>query len=342
VDFVTASITAMASQGVQWTPMIALLAPGQGAQAPGMLTPWLEVEGAQDRIAAWSGSAGLDLRRLGTTADAEEIKDTAVAQPLIVALSLLAAEQLLRRLDLPTSIAAAPAAGHSVGELAASAIAGVLTSDEAVELATVRGREMAAACALVSTGMSAVLGGDPDDVAAALAQLELDAANRNAAGQVVAAGRLDALAALAAHKPARTRVIPLPVAGAFHTRFMAPAERALTEYAAQLTAKNPTRPLLSNTDGQVICEGAEMLARLVAQVTRPVRWDSCMATLRALDITATIELPPAGTLSGLVKRDLKGTATLALKTPDDLDKVADLIADHSRGASRADYSGIPA
>ena len=338
----TASITAVASQGVQWTPMIALLAPGQGAQAPGMLTPWLELEGAQDRIAAWSGSAGLDLRRLGTTADAGEIKDTAVAQPLIVALSLLAAEHLLRRLDLPTWIVAAPVAGHSVGELAASAIAGVLTSDDAVALATVRGREMAAACALVPTGMSAVLGGDPDEVAAVLAQLGLDAANHNGAGQIVAAGRLDALAALAADKPARTRVIPLPVAGAFHTHFMAPAERALASYATQLSAENPTRPLLSNADGQVVSEGAEMLARLVAQVTKPVRWDACMATLGALQITATIELPPAGTLSGLVRRDLKGTATLALKKPDDLDKVADLIADHGSVANRADCSGISA
>lgn len=337
----TASITAVASQGVQWTPMIALLAPGQGAQAPGMLTPWLELEGAQDRIAAWSGSAGLDLRRLGTTADAEEIKATAVAQPLIVALSLLGAEHLLRRLDPPTWTTTAPVAGHSVGELAASAIAGVLTADDAVALATVRGREMAVACALVPTGMSAVLGGDPGEVAAVLAELELDTANHNGAGQVVAAGRLDALAALAAHKPARTRVIPLPVAGAFHTHFMAPAERALASYAAQLTTENPTRPLLSNADGQVVSEGAEMLARLVAQVTKPVRWDTCMATLRALEITATIELPPAGTLSGLVRRDLKGTATLALKTPDDLDEVAGLIADHA-SARRADYSGISA
>jgi [acyl-carrier-protein] S-malonyltransferase len=338
VDFVTASITAVANQGVQWTPMIALLAPGQGAQAPGMLTPWLELEGAQDRIAAWSVTAGLDLQRLGTTADAGEIQNTAVAQPLIVALSLLAAEHLLRRLDLPTD---APVAGHSVGELAAGAIAGVLTADEAVALATVRGREMAAACGLAPTGMSAVLGGDRDELTATLAQLGLDAANYNSTGQIVAAGRLDALAALAAHKPARTRVIPLRVAGAFHTHFMAPAERALAEYAAHLTAKNPTRPLLSNTDGQVVSEGAEMVDRLVAQVTKPVRWDSCMTTLGALHVTATIELPPAGTLSGLVKRDMKGTVTLALRTPEDLDKVAGLIADHSSVVS-ADRSGIHA
>ncbi len=306
--------------------MIALLAPGQGAQSPGMLAPWLELQGAEERIAAWSEATGLDLRWLGTTAEAEEIKDTAVTQPLVVALSLLAAEELLRRVDLPTH---APVAGHSVGELAAAAIAGVLTADAAVGLAVVRGQEMAAACALAPTGMSAVLGGDREDVTAVLAQLGLAAANHNGAGQIVAAGRLDALAMLAAHKPARARVLPLPVAGAFHTEFMAPAEHALAGYARCLITKNPMRPLLSNADGAMVEEGREMLRRMVAQVTKPVRWDSCMATLRALAVTATVELPPAGTLSSLVKRDSKGTVTLALKTPDDLDKVADLLCIHA-------------
>jgi [acyl-carrier-protein] S-malonyltransferase len=306
--------------------VIALLAPGQGAQSPGMLAPWLALEGAQERVAAWSEVTGLDLRWLGTTADAEEIKDTAVTQPLTVALSLLAAEELARRVELPTE---APVAGHSVGELTAAAVAEVLTTDEAVALAAVRGQEMATACALEPTGMSAVLGGDPEDVPAVLAQLGLDAANRNGAGQIVAAGRIDALAALAQHKPARARVMPLPVAGAFHTRFMAPAEHALAQYTTQLIAKDPARPLLSNADGEVVLEGAEMLRRLVEQVTKPVRWDSCMATLRALGVTATVELPPAGRLSGLVKRDFKGTATLVLKAPEDLDKVAALVCAHS-------------
>jgi [acyl-carrier-protein] S-malonyltransferase len=291
-----------------------------------MLAPWLALEGAATRIGTWSAATGLDLARLGTTADAEEIKDTAVTQPLVVALSLLAAEELARRMDLPAD---APVAGHSVGELAAAAVAGVLTADEAVAFAAVRGREMAAACALESTGMSAVLGGDPDEVTAILIRLGLDAANRNGAGQVVAAGPSDALAALAQDKPDRARVMPLRVAGAFHTRFMAPAEQALAEYAAQLTAKDPARPLLSNADGEVVGEGAEMLRRLIAQVTKPIRWDSCMATLSTLGVTATVELPPAGTLSGLVKRDLKGTVTLALKDPDDLDRAAGLISDHS-------------
>lgn len=306
--------------------MIALLAPGQGAQSPGMLAPWLALEGAQARVATWSTATGLDLARLGTTADAEEIKDTAVTQPLVVALSLLAAEELARRMDLPAD---APVAGHSVGELAAAAVAGVLTADEAVALAAIRGREMAAACALEPTGMSAVLGGDPDEVIDLLARLGLEPANRNGAGQIVAAGQIDALEALAQDKPDRARVVPLRVAGAFHTRFMASAEQALADYAARLTAKDPSRTLLSNADGEVVDEGAEMLRRLVAQVTKPVRWDSCIARLGTLGVTASVELPPGGTLSGLVKRDLKGTVTLTLKDPEDLDRVAGLISDHS-------------
>ncbi len=306
--------------------MIALLAPGQGSQTPGMLAPWLDDPVAEETLAQWSDATRLDLRRLGTTAGADEIKDTAVTQPLVVAGALLAAARLAARTALP---AAAPAAGHSVGELAAAAVAEVLTADAAVSLAAVRGREMAAACALEPTGMSAVLGGKPDEVLAKLAELGLDPANRNGAGQVVAAGTQAALAALAADPPERARVIPLPVAGAFHTRFMAPAEDAMRAHAEKVTPADPVRPFLSNADGEVVTDGAEALRRLVAQVTLPVRWDACMARLRRLGVTAVIELPPAGTLVGLVKRDLKGTATLALKTPDDLYRAVELITEHA-------------
>jgi [acyl-carrier-protein] S-malonyltransferase len=299
-----------------------------------MLTPWLEgwVGSAQaaESIDRWSEAIGLDLRRLGTTAEADEIKDTAVTQPLVVAAALIAAEALAARIDLPVAV---PAAGHSVGELAAAAIAGVLSPDAAVALAAVRGREMAAACALAPTGMSAVLGGDPDEVLARLKELDLDPANRNGAGQVVAAGLLDALAALEETPPGRARVKALPVAGAFHTHFMAPAEDALRTHAEGVTPAEPTRPLLSNADGETVTDGDEALRRLVAQVTRPVRWDSCMASLRELGVTAVIELPPAGALVGLVKRELKGTATLALKSPDDLDKAVDLVREHAGAPS---------
>ena len=283
-----------------------------------MLAPWLADPDAEKQLAAWSDVAGLDLVRLGTVAEAEEIKDTAVTQPLVVAAALLAAA----RLDVPSDV---PVAGHSVGELAALAVAGVISPDAAVALAAVRGREMAAACALEPTGMSAVLGGDPDAVLARLAELGLDPANRNGAGQIVAAGPVDALAELAAGPPERARVMPLPVAGAFHTRFMAPAQEALRRHAEGLTTGDPSRPLLSNADGALVTDGADALRRLVDQVTRPVRWDACMDALRELGVTATAELPPAGALTGLVKRALKGTTTLALKSPADLDAAHELI-----------------
>lgn len=305
--------------------MIALLAPGQGSQSPGMLAPWLEDPAAAETVAAWSEATGLDLARLGTTADADEIKDTAVTQPLVVVNALLAAARLADALP-----ASAPTAGHSVGELAAAAVAGVLTPDEAVRLAAIRGRAMADACALEPTGMAAVLGGEESVVLARLEALGLDAANRNGAGQIVAAGTQAAIEELEKEPPeGARRAAVLPVAGAFHTRFMAPAEDAVRAAAAELSPADPTRPLLTNSDGSVVKGGAAALDLLVAQVTRPVRWDSCMATLGELGVTAVLELPPAGTLVGLARRDLKGVRTLALKTPDDLDKAVALIEEHA-------------
>jgi [acyl-carrier-protein] S-malonyltransferase len=308
----------------------AVLAPGQGSQSPGMLTPWLELAGARRTVEGWSELAGLDLVRLGTEADAEEIKDTAVTQPLIVALALLAFAELERRVELPAGMVVA---GHSVGELAAAAMAGVLSADDAVALAAVRGREMAAACALEPTGMAAVMGGDPTEVVAWLESFDLTAANRNGAGQIVAAGPLDALDKIveAQDRPAG-KVIKLKVAGAFHTRFMAPARDALRERAKDVRVADPVRPLLSNLDGQVVTTGAEMLDRLVAQVTSPVRWDTCMATLASMGVGSLFELPPAGTLTGLAKRELKGTPAVALKVPADLDKMAEMIDGNGSGS----------
>ncbi|WP_433503239.1 ACP S-malonyltransferase [Pseudonocardia halophobica] len=305
--------------------MIALLAPGQGSQSPGMLAPWLEDPAAAETVAAWSEATGLDLARLGTTADAHEIKDTAVTQPLVVVNALLAAARLADALP-----ASAPTAGHSVGELAAAAVAGVLTPDEAVRLAAIRGGAMADACALEPTGMAAVLGGEESVVLARLEALGLDPANRNGAGQIVAAGTQAAIEELEKEPPeGARRAAVLPVAGAFHTRFMAPAEDAVRAAAAELSPADPTRPLLTNSDGSVVKGGAAALDLLVAQVTRPVRWDSCMATLGELGVTAVLELPPAGTLVGLARRDLKGVKTLALKTPDDLEKAVALIEEHA-------------
>jgi len=309
--------------------VLAVLSPGQGSQKPGFLSPWLELAGSEARLRWWSALAGVDLIHLGTEADAEEIKDTAQTQPLLVAAALLAAEHLpLYDVGL--------VAGHSVGELGAAALAGVLPPEAAITLAGVRGREMAAACALEPTGMSAVLGGDPDEVLAVIDKLGLYPGNRNGAGQIVAAGARDALAKLAEEPPAKARIIALQVAGAFHTPYMAPAEHALAAVAGGVTVADPTRIMVSNLDGSAVMHGREMLQRLVRQVTAPVRWDLCMKTLHDLGITGVIELPPAGTLAGLIKRELKGEGApeiVTLNTPDDLPAARDLIARHGMAPS---------
>ena len=300
--------------------MIALLAPGQGSQTPGMLAEWLTLPGAAERIAVWSQISGLDLARLGTTATAEEITDTSVTQPLVVESTLLAYGQLAER-GLPTQTVVA---GHSVGEIAAYAIAGVISPDEAVKLAAVRGTEMAKACAVEPTGMSAVLGGDEAEVLARLEALELIPANRNAAGQIVAAGALSALEKLAEDPPAKARVRQLATAGAFHTHYMASALDGYAAAAAEISPAEPTTTLLSNADGQPVTSATDAMEKLVAQLTRPVRWDLCTETMRTLNTSAIVEFPPAGALTGIAKRELRGVATHAVKTPADLDGVASL------------------
>nr|WP_272953473.1 ACP S-malonyltransferase [Mycolicibacterium fluoranthenivorans] len=298
-----------------------MLAPGQGSQTPGMLSPWLELPGASERLAAWSAISGLDLARLGTTATAEEITDTAVTQPLVVAATLLAHEHVTKAGLLSGDAAIA---GHSVGEIAAYAIAGVISPDDAIKLAATRGAEMAKACALEPTGMAAVLGGDEAAVLEALARFDLIPANRNAAGQIVAAGAIAALEKLAEDPPAKARVRVLATAGAFHTHYMAPAAEGYAAAAAEVATAEPTRTLLSNADGKPVADAADAMAKLVAQMTRPVRWDLCNETLRGLAVTAIVEFPPAGTLVGIAKRELKGTPTYAVKAPSDLDGLAEL------------------
>jgi [acyl-carrier-protein] S-malonyltransferase len=290
-----------------------------------MLASWLELPGAAERLAVWSDISGLDLARLGTTATAEEITDTAVTQPLVVAATLLAHEELTKR-GLLSGVDTV-VAGHSVGEIAAYAIAGVISADDAVALAATRGAEMAKACAVEPTGMSAVLGGDEAEVLARLEELDLVAANRNAAGQIVAAGALSALDKLAEDPPAKARVRQLATAGAFHTRYMASALDAYSAAADGVTASDsplPTVTLLSNADGQPVASGTDAMTKLVAQLTRPVRWDLCTESIRQREVTAIVEFPPAGTLVGIAKRELRGVPTHAVKTPADLDGLAEL------------------
>ncbi|WP_328790575.1 MULTISPECIES: ACP S-malonyltransferase [unclassified Streptomyces] len=302
--------------------VLVLVAPGQGAQTPGFLTPWLELPGAADRVAAWSDAIELDLAHYGTDADADAIRDTAVAQPLLVAAGLLSASALAS----PAAFGAV--AGHSVGEITAAAYAGVLSEADALSFVRTRGLGMAEAAAVTETGMAAVLGGDRDVVVAHLEKLGLTPANINGAGQIVAAGTMEQIAALEADKPEGSmKVVALKVAGAFHTHHMAPAVATLEKAAEALTPADPALKYVSNKDGLVVATGADVVARLVGQVANPVRWDLCMETFAELGVTGIIELCPGGTLTGLAKRALKGVPTVALKTPDDLDKAAALVAE---------------
>jgi [acyl-carrier-protein] S-malonyltransferase len=287
-----------------------------------MLCPWLELPGAAAQLQSWSTASGLDLARLGTTASADEITDTAITQPLVVAATLLAHQELKRRGLLAD--AATIVAGHSVGELAAYAIAGVMSADDAVFLAATRGAEMAKACASEPTGMSAVLGGDEGEVLRRLDELELVAANRNAAGQIVAAGRLTGLDKLAEDPPAKARVRPLATAGAFHTQFMASALEGYASAAERVAIAEPAATLLSNSDGQPVTSASDAITKLVSQLTRPVRWDLCNETIRQRNVAAIVEFPPAGTLAGIAKRELRGVPTHAVKTPADLDGLTEL------------------
>jgi [acyl-carrier-protein] S-malonyltransferase len=319
--------------------MLVIAAPGQGAQTPGFLTPWLDLPGFADRLAAWSDLAGCDLISCGTTAGAEEITDTAIAQPLLVAAAIAAVEALSGGADDLDRIRrqAVIAAGHSVGELAAGAIAGVLSAEDAMRLVGVRGRAMAKAAAAEATGMTAVLGGDQDEVLAALDRHGLTPANVNGAGQIVAAGTMAQLDALAAAPPAGARLRPLSVAGAFHTVHMAPAVDALREAAASVTVRDPAITLLSNADGAVVASGRDWLERIVTQVSAPVRWDECMHTMSGLGATALIELLPGGTLAGLARRALPQLDRVALKTPADLSAARALLAEH--GTPEHHYAG---
>jgi len=302
--------------------VIVVVCPGQGSQTPGFLAPWLAEPGFAERLDALSAAAGLDLAAHGTVSDADTIRDTAVAQPLIVAAGLLTLEALLAdgRASRIGGIA-----GHSVGEITAAAGAGVLTGTDAMGFVAERGRSMAEAAALEPTGMSAVLGGDEAGLLARLDELGLEPANFNGGGQIVVAGSVDALEQLKAEPPAGARVVPLQVAGAFHTRYMKPAVERLATVAEGLSPTDPALPIWTNRDGSVVASGAEFLELLVGQVSSPVRWDRCMASFAAAGVTGIIELAPAGALVGLAKRGLKGVPTVAVKTPDDLPAAIELI-----------------
>jgi [acyl-carrier-protein] S-malonyltransferase len=307
--------------------VLVIVAPGQGAQSPGFLTPWVENPTFADRLVWLSAVSGLDLTHYGTEADADTIRDTAIAQPLLVASGLLVALELFPHpADAFGRIGAV--AGHSVGELTAAAGARAITAEQAMVLVRERGKAMATAAAATPTSMTAILGGDRDEVLAKLDQHGLTAANDNGPGQIVAAGTVEQLQALADDAPAKARLMPLSVAGAFHTSHMAPAVDVLGRLSRSISTHDPRTPLISNRDGQVVHDGRQVLKRIVSQVSNPVRWDLCMETMQDLGVTGILEVPPAGTLTGIAKRAMKGVETFALKTPDQLDDARAFIDKH--------------
>jgi [acyl-carrier-protein] S-malonyltransferase len=301
--------------------MIVIVAPGQGSQTPGFLEPWLDIDGVREHLETLSDASEVDLISHGTVSDADTIRDTEIAQPLIVAASIVTGTLLLNeRRDAVGGVA-----GHSVGEFSAAHLAGILSDVDAIRLVGVRGRAMANEASKVATGMSAVLGGDLESLNARLTELGLTAANMNGGGQIVVAGELAALAALAAEPAAGTRVIPLQVAGAFHTSFMAGAVETLRDAADTVTPKDPTMTIYTNRDGSHVSSGSAYLDFLIGQVGNPVRWDLCMDAIAHDGVTGIIELAPAGALVGLVKRGIKGLPTVAVKTPDDLAEAVELL-----------------
>ncbi len=308
--------------------MLVIVAPGQGAQTPGFLRPWLEDPIFADRMHWLSAVAGIDLAAHGTDSDEATIRDTAIAQPLLVASGLVAALQLFPHpSDAFSSVGAA--GGHSVGEITAATGAGVISAEQAMVLVRERGRAMAAAAAVTPTSMTAVLGGDRNEVLATLERHGLTAANDNGPGQVVAAGTVEQLQALADDPPTKARLTPLSVAGAFHTEHMAPAVETLARYARSVSTHDPRLRLISNRDGRVVHDGRDVLHRIVDQVATPVRWDLCLQTMADLGATGILEMPPAGTLTNIAKRNLKGVETFALKTPDQLDDARAFVERHA-------------
>lgn len=310
--------------------MLAIVCPGQGAQKPGFLAPWLELAGVRESLGAMSEAAGIDLIRHGTESDADTIRDTAVAQPLLVAAGIIAADCLVGGDGFAAGAQADLLAGHSVGEITAAALSGVLSEQDAMRLVAVRSRAMATAAAAEPTSMAAVVGGVREEVLAAIEQHGLTPANINSAGQVVAAGATEQIHALIGEPPAKARVIQLQVAGAFHTRYMAPAREELAAFAPQLTAADPLAqcPLVSNAGGEVVTEGGRYLELIVNQVAAPVDWEACMRVFAERGVTGILEVAPAGTLTGLAKRELKGVALQNLNTAEDLEAAQAFLNEH--------------
>ena len=292
------------------------------------MLPWLDIPEFRSSIEAMQAAAGIDLVAHGTVSDADTIRDTSIAQPLIVSAGVATIAALFNEAGKVSSNIAG-VAGHSVGEITAAVASGIFTAEQGIKFVKERGDAMALAAGLEPTSMAAILGGEQQAVESRLVELGLEPANYNGGGQIVAAGSAASIGELQTAAPAGARVIPLQVAGAFHTRYMSPAVSTLAAYSAGLTVNEPTTMLWSNAGGRLVGSGTEFVELMVNQVRSPVRWDLCMAAMVEAGVTAVIEVAPAGTLTGLARRSMPGVETLAIKSPENLDAARELIANHA-------------
>jgi [acyl-carrier-protein] S-malonyltransferase len=303
--------------------MISIACPGQGSQTPGFFEPWLELSTFRKQIERSSEILGIDLVHFGTLADQDAIRDTKVAQPLIVAAGIASFLVLQERFGAQLGVFST--AGHSVGEITSAYVAGIFDDQTALKFVQKRGDEMAKASSLEESSMAAVVGGDQTAVLGELVGRGLFAANYNGSGQIVAAGSKVLISELVVNPPAGSRVIQLQVAGAFHTAFMESARGPLAEYSKTVETKDPSLSIWTNNDGSLVTGGAEFLNLLVNQVSSPVRWDKTMDSMTEAGVSLMIELLPGGALSGIAKRAMPNTVAIAIKTPADLDKVAEAL-----------------
>ena len=306
--------------------MLAVVAPGQGSQSVGMLSPWVTDSKDKELVDSWSSLISVDLLKLGQSGNSEEIKSTDNAQLLIFITSILSSLNLDLKNAKDQSIIFA---GHSVGEFAAYSIAGTFEVDQALKIVARRGQSMLAATnAFSKTGMSAVLGGNNDEVISYLREFNLIPANINSNGQIIAAGTLENLDRLANTPPAGTRVRPLEVSAAFHTKYMEPAISRFKEIFRDLNTNSPSQIILSNKNGEELNKSTDIIENLINQVISPVRWDLCQAKMVELGVTGMLELAPGGTLCGIAKKEIPSVETFAIKSPEDIQSANDFIRKH--------------
>jgi len=304
--------------------LLAFTFPGQGSQRPGMGAPWVD-HPSWEVVEEASTRTERDLFRLLLEADQDELTRTANAQLSTYVLSLVVLDAIER-----VGIAPTLCAGHSLGEYTALTASGALAFEDGIRLVAERGDAMHEAAEERAGTMAAVLGADDDAVESACQRAEGDVwvANYNAPGQVVIAGDPDGvrLAGDIAKTLGARKVVPFPVAGAFHTPLMAPARARLRKALAETRFSAPEIPVVANVDARVHDDPVEWPSLLSAQLCSPVRWRQTLAVLAELGTTAVVEVGPGGVLTGMARRVLPELRAAAVATPADIDELVDVLS----------------